>query len=202
MAYDPSTFDESRLRRYARHVAEARAQTPTSQILERVHESETVRRWLGSKKVTRTVTRPVSAGGWILLVDPREGWKYCAQDPGHAIRIQGFEEGRLLLLTTGGELTSAEYQIHEHSSSEGGSWESHQMGTPLSASCDLLEFDRLNRAGYRDRDKPNKRNREVWRAELGRNWRIRVPHAGMEVSLALKRFKEGEEYISQLAIKY
>jgi hypothetical protein len=139
----------------------------------------------------------VHAPGWILLVDATEGWFYVSNAPG-ASHHRGFEEGRLLLLTPEGALKQAKYTQESYRgygvSGGLGSWSRHTLRDVMNCSSeDLINFDRLNRSYYRE---VRKRQDENYRSEMGRNWQIRVPHPGMEASLALKRFKETCRFVS------
>lgn len=171
------------------------------------------RSWYGRRHETTTYTAgSAPIDGWFLLTDSDRGWVTCSDQPASQGHIRGYEDGRVLILSEAGELSVADYRIEFFKALFAGirSWETHSLEDRHSASAtDLVGFDRLNRAGYREtanrtrrRGRTNAANGEAWRQELGRNWRIGVPNAGMEVSLALKKFNEHGTYWPRLAIVY
>lgn len=200
MVYDPGAFEDHRMRRYAALVAAECASVPRSVIS--AHE-EVRGRFFGLGK--RIVLGDTSLDGWILLVDPEEGTAVCNRTRTVSDRqIDAWEHGRLLMLMVDGKLNIARYSQfkvvsfpnYEHPY-EGDS--ARLTATQPASADDVVSFDRLNRGSYQDR-KPE--SGQAWRRELRRNWGIRVPHAGMETSLSLKRLRETQSVVRKLRINF
>lgn len=106
--------------------------------------------------------------------------------------MECWEHGRFLMLGADGILRRGAYSqylyIHGPNPSAFAGRPSEIRDIVPATREDLISFDRLNRSSYRESKK--RARDEAWRRYLGTNWQIRVPHAGMEASLALKRLKE------------
>jgi hypothetical protein len=199
MVYDTKNFKPANLRRQARTTAEFRQATPQSQLAQMKEETRTVKRWFSSSTTTTRSQGADLAGGWIILVDRADGRvAQNIEDPRYA-HTRSFERGQLLILTLTGDLEVSDYRIESHTPHRGNTGnpsKTHTLtDTHPATDQDLAIFDRLNRANYRQ-------TKPAGHHDLGHDWQIRVPHAGMEVSRALKNFKEHGTYIQQLQILY
>lgn len=199
MVYDTKNFKPANLHRQARTTADFRQATPQSQLALMKEETRTVKRWFSSSTTTKRTQGVEPAGGWIILVDRADGRvSQNTENPRYA-HTRSFERGQLLILTLTGTLEVSDYRIESytpHRGNTGDSWRTHTVSdTHPATDQGLANFDRLNRASYRQ-------TKPAGHHDLGRNWQIRVPHAGMEVSRALKNFKEQGIYIQRLEIRY
>jgi hypothetical protein len=210
MSYDEKAFDFARLQRYAAHVAQTRSGEPHSVLAVFEERSVAFKGWFSSRVEKSRGAGTAAAGGWILLVDASEGRVVFSGLQFNDGYIRGDEEGRLLLLTPEGKLMTSQYIVAQYRPTAGTPWDQHELlEKRLADAGDIVSFDRLNRAEYREvwhRGRAGRQAaaaaRDVWRRDLGRRWQVRVPHAGMEVSRALKAFKERGTYIARLEIRY
>ncbi|MEV6415205.1 hypothetical protein [Kribbella sp. NPDC051718] len=195
-------FDPAELRRRAATAAEFRRDTPPSQLAVQREETETTKGWFSSRTTTTRVQTAESAGGWILLVDRAEGQAAFEGASYVHARTYVYERGRLLILTVTGEFEVGEYFVEKYApigANQSPGWENHELtAIHLATDDDLASFGRLNRAEYEQVEATDK----SWRRELGHNWQITVPHAALELSLALKNFEEQGWYIDRLEVHY
>ena len=198
MTYDEAKFDHPRLLGYAQAAARTASGVPHSVASSHQrHDSGLI------FKKTRWSRTTIGLDAWILLVDPEEGQAVYHRLELISLGLQAWEHGRMLLISASGELLTGSYSQYH-------SMPDHRFGKDLpqgavsdikdlrpASRVDVIGFDRLNRSTYRER-RPQRG--EQWRRELGISWRIRVPHAGMETSLALKRLKELGQCVHELTI--
>lgn len=193
MSYeDEANFDDSRLRAYARKVARARSAEPLSYFptIGTTERRKFFRRVFDFSVVENELP------GWVLLINCEEGRLSSMKVNGSRLntRLDGFEHGRVLVLSPKGKLLVSDYESYcfEHSTL---GFVDQVKGLDFyeASKSSLVGFDRLNRYTYRT-SKPS--SNEVWREELGVKFAPRgkklVP--GLETSLALKAFLEANSY--------
>lgn len=184
---------------YAKTVAASAQRLPDSTYTV-WHKSET-------KKMFKTVTQHVresrSYGGWLLVVDPEEGFATHHDSPVAPTRyIHAFEEGRFLLLGRDGLLRSGHYDQH---------YTYYLRGAcdPQGNSCtisevhaisadDIARFDRLNTDTYKECS--STLIGDVWRRELDYRGRVAAPFPGAVTLKVLKGLHEHQTYIQEYTI--
>lgn len=199
MPYENETLNSTRLRDYAKRVAKQGHNISPSQLA-RTELAPDKRWWQRSRRAAGPVMQPLD--GWIFLVNRYDGFlTHVRGRDGDYYR--GIEHGELLILTTEGDIECAGYGIDSYAPIPGASRQDHRLSDHrVATDQDLTNFDRLNRGGYRDvrPRRPASGETELWRSELRLNCRIKVPHPGMEVSLALKRLLDQQQYTQRLYI--
>lgn len=204
MSYDVNLIDLPRIKRYAELVARENRQLPVSTLADWRTREES--RWFSKRTTLEQFSRPID--GWILLCSPEEGfadgWKV---PPRMKLRIDAYESGDLLILGTDGSLRRAKYEHHETRNFSPDPNTNYGDRTTLTdvrsvvSGSDLTLFDHLGKWAYQEvKVRKSKFENSVLRREMRRSRSLKVPHAAMKTTLALRAFRGQKEFVQQIAI--